>query len=340
MTTKLTYATALLGCLTALPSQAHISNVNIGTLGSTPLTRTFSGTGNTWSFGAANALGNSHVAIKFSTFSLLQPSDVRIDLNEISRTTANPVNPAFSFYAGSLPNLAHDDAFVDPLHPLDDITALPVMSEKDHAPGDPNIAHFIAQYNQYGQIVTDTVGNALVVENPVWNTPNPNGANLGGLTPAQWYAANYTPHNGYRDTLNFSGAGGTSIDPNTQTLITGAYNGQFDAFGSWSMANDSNIWSSLAYISSASHTACSGPNCAMTTVNGYSNPGHFSSNNTNTESMLLHLAAGTYTIIAGTEQGSGSGYTQLSVTAVPLPGGIWLMGSVLMGYLGMRPRKA
>ena len=98
----------------------------------------------------------------------------------------------------------------------------------------------------------------------------------------------YTPHDGYRDTVN-----------NT-------YFGQFDAFANWSMANASGDWSQIDYISSVSNTPCSGTSCGTTTTGGFSNPGHVAGYNGSSETLTLALAAGDYTIAVGGESGNSA----------------------------------
>lgn len=340
----LSAAIASSGFMFAAPSQAHITNTDMGTLGATPLIGSATIIGSSWATGKRDTLGDSHAAIRFFKFNLSQATTLQISLNESVRSLPDrPLNPAFSVYLGALPNQAHDDALLDEQNPMDN-DFLPAMSATDHAPGDPNIRRYIPQgYDESGAALVDANYNVLVTENPIWNTPNPNGIDLGGLTPAQWYAANYTPHNGYRDTLNYTATGGLVLDPTTNTLQYGdagylnGYLGQFDAFGSWSMANESGEWSKIEYISSANSTPCAGPNCETTSTGGYVNPGHFlSAIDATVESMILRLAAGTYTVIAGSELGGGGGSAQLTLTAVPLPASFWLMGSMLWGFGGMK----
>jgi len=98
----------------------------------------------------------------------------------------------------------------------------------------------------------------------------------------------YSPHDGYRDTVN-----------NT-------YFGQFDAFANWSMANAAGDWSQVNYVSSVSNTPCSGTSCGTTTTGGYPNPGHVAGNNGSVETLSLTLAAGDYTIAIGGESGNSA----------------------------------
>ncbi|HTN78312.1 MAG TPA: hypothetical protein VMK16_01465, partial [Acidimicrobiales bacterium] len=98
----------------------------------------------------------------------------------------------------------------------------------------------------------------------------------------------YSPHDGYRDTVNNS------------------YFGQFDAFANWSMANASGNWSQVSYVSSVSTTPCSGASCGTTTTAGYANAGHVAGNNGSSETLTLTLAAGDYTIAVGGESGNSA----------------------------------
>lgn len=65
---------------------------------------------------------------------------------------------------------------------------------------------------------------------------------------------------------------------------------------------------------------------------------------TATATLTRYLAAGDYTLILGGYNGTSPGgnlaYTATIYAApVPLPAGIWLFGSALMGYLGLQKRK-
>ena len=55
-----------------------------------------------------------------------------------------------------------------------------------------------------------------------------------------------------------------------------------------------------------------------------------------------HAAAGVDTIALG-GNGVGSGINvvgyELNISAVPVPGAVWLFGSALMGFLGLQKRK-
>ena len=185
----------LLCCLSPL-AEAHVSNIEFPAGGSVD-NGSFYRDG--WIAGTNPTLGDSHHVAEgnFFVFRLQQPSFVDIGFAHISGAGGEAVNdpafgldPAFSLYAGLLPDLAHDDTDYDPLF----------GRGVDQAPGDPYLSKYLA----------DGV------------TPNP------AFTPevAAWYAANYTPHNGYRDTLNYSATAGQY------------YEGQFDALGDWSMANE------------------------------------------------------------------------------------------------------
>lgn len=302
-----------------------------------------------WAFGAGSGLGDSHQvagSTGFFKFNLSQAATVRIDFE----TTSEYMNPAFSVYSGLLPNGSHDyDTHDDNTPKQTQIIGgkLIVMSKaslKDMAPNDPQIRRYIL--NPGGPVV-DANNFLNLIENPIWNVPN---ANLGGLTPAQWYAANYTPHNGYRDTLNFTAQGGLVFNPawgwkpGNYDELWGPYDGfigQFDPFGDWSMANGSGEWSKISYVSSVSDVACQGPNCLSTTTGGFVNPGHFAGNNGLSEVLTLTLAAGDYTIAVDGEfcrieaddcQISGL-EGMVSIQVVPIPAASWLFASGLLALI-------
>ena len=154
----------------------------------------------------------------------------------------------------------------------------------------------------------------------------------------------YFAHDGYRDTVN------------------NAYYGQFDAFANWSMANAGGQWSQINYIASASQTGVTvfDPNTnGNKTFGGNGLAGGI-------ESLALTLAAGDYSIWVGAESGTCSasgggglcigvnGATNQAVSAarlyattsvniapstVPVPGAVWLFGSALSGFVGIKRRK-
>lgn len=226
-----------------------------------------------WYDGTEPTLSDSHSVTVYAeqfVFHLDVPSTVTITFTADAASGAT-LNPAFSVYQGRLPEAAHDDQAPDKINPTDQ-RFNPITSELDQAPGDPHIWEYLED----------------------WVTPNP------AFTQdiADWYAANYVPHNGYRDTLNYTNF--------TAKEEASGYFGQFDAFGGWSMSNPAGDWGRIEYISSASATACSGPNCETTTTGGFVNPGHFAGNNGNIETLSLKLAAGDYSIWAGGESGNSA----------------------------------
>lgn len=340
----------LLVLLEVQPAHAHVGYNDLGILSnigdSGTLTKTsFSSYG--WVAGADNDLGDSHQVARASgyfKFNLTQALTVNISVTAASVR----MDPAFSVYAGLLPDGAHDYDAHDPLSLYGG--SLYQASTHDKHPNDPQISHYIpAAYDESGFPAVDPVsGYPILSENPIWNTVDPNGIDLGGLTPAQWYEQNYQPHNGYRDTLNYTSVGGMKFDSESGGWVPANYDslngplegfsGQFDPFGDWSMANGSGEWSKIYYISSASNTACAGPYCATTTTGGYINPGHFAGNTGLTESLILTLAAGNYTLAVDGEACNvdtsactgGFRTASVSITAVPLPGAVWLMFSGLL----------
>jgi len=225
-----------------------------------------------WYDGAEPGLSDSHsvtVNAEQFVFHLEMPSSVTITVTADNSLPNATLNPAFSVYKGILPDKAHDDQKPDEINPILPPFYVPIASEKDQAPGDPHVWKYLED----------------------GRTPNP------AFTPdiAAWYAQNYVAHNGYRDTLNFTTAGEAT-----------GYFGQFDAFGSWSMANPDGDWGKIEYISSVSNTPCNGPNCETTHSGGFDNPVHFTGNNGNQETMTLKLAAGDYSIWAGGESGNSA----------------------------------
>jgi len=307
-----------------------------------------------WYDGTQPQLSDSHtVTTNAEAFTFHLAAEALVTITDTAYgTNATRLNPALSVYSGLLPPLSHDGQAPDESNPVNPDTFWSAMSSTDHAPGDPNIAHYI----------DDGAGN--LVANPAWTQVF---AGSGGLTAEQWYAANYLPHNGFRDTLNGTQTGGIDTDPASANYgnLLNPYLGQFDAFGNWSMSNANGDWSQINYISSVSTTACSGPNCATTTTGGFENAGHFDGNNGSVESLTLHLAAGDYTIWAGGESGdsldgigggcvpvnggqvagcnAGAGNFRASISlqinAVPIPAAVWLFGSALAGLFSFRRRS-
>lgn len=312
-----------------------------------------------WYDGTQPQLSDSHtVTFNAEAFTFHLDTEANVTITDTAYgTNADKLNPAFSVYSGKLPDFSHDQAAPDSANPvdLDSPLFLSMMSSTDHAPGDPNIPHYI-----------DNGTGTAIVENPAWTQTFPGS---GGLTAEQWYAANYTPHNGYRDTLNGTQTGGIDTDPKSGNYgsLLNPYLGQFDAFGNWSMNNADGVWGQIDYISSVSTTPCNGPNCTSTTSGGFINPGHVAGNNGSVETLILHLAAGDYSIWAGGESGDstdgqGSGCVgvngglnagcnagagtfraavSLQIAAVPLPAAVWLFASALagMGIIGRRKKS-
>lgn len=340
------------------PAHAHISYGDLGTLSNLGETASvtkgvFSRYG--WAVGADADLGDSHKvggAGGYFKFSLTQDATVQISVSAAAAT----MNPALSVYAGQLPSASHDQDSGDTTASyqfFDNGALLYKASDRDRAPNDPQISRYIPTgFNPDGPIL-DANGFPVLVENPAWNTPD---ATLGGLSPSEWYAANYIPHNGYRDTLNFTTQGGLRFDaafgwvPNNFDPVNGpteGFTGQFDPFGDWSMSNGDGEWSKVSYISSASQTACEGPNCLSTTSGGFLNSGHVEGNNGSVESVFLRLAAGNYMIAADGEACTDTSTAcrapfqtaTVSVSVVPLPAAAWLFGSALAGLAGLARQR-
>lgn len=137
----------------------------------------------------------------------------------------------------------------------------------------------------------------------------------------------YLKHSGYRDTVN-----------NT-------YEGQFDAFGSWSMGNALDQHSTVEYVLAVSGTSDSDPGRGLTWGG---NGNHNTIVGTGESLLQYYLPAGTYSIAAGgegcndsTSACRGPFYSatfSLHVQPVPLPAAFWLMGSAL-GSLGLVARR-
>ena len=137
----------------------------------------------------------------------------------------------------------------------------------------------------------------------------------------------YLKHSGYRDTVN-----------NT-------YEGQFDAFGSWSLANDATQHATVQYVTAVSGTSDSDPSRGLTWGG---NGNHDTAVGTGESLLQYYLPAGTYSVAIGGERCNdgtaactGAGYSatfSLNVQPVPLPAAFWLMGSAL-GSLGLMARR-
>jgi len=165
------------------------------------------------------ALSDSHKVhdATLFTFFLRERAFVSIKVTPAARDAGMPWDPAFSLYRGIMPLQAHDDVSFDPLNPVSEDTFLPVSSPIDKAPGDPTIA----------QLIVVDAGTGEIGNNSAWTA-----------SVASQYASLYSPHNGYRDTLNYTTTGGLLPpgDPNAAYPVH-PYDGQFDALGDWSMAN-------------------------------------------------------------------------------------------------------
>lgn len=139
----------------------------------------------------------------------------------------------------------------------------------------------------------------------------------------------YLKHSGYRDTANI------------------VYEGQFDAFGDWSMANFAEQWVKLQYVIAVSGTSDSDPGRGL--IWG-GNGNHDTAEGTGEILSNYFLSPGTYSIAAGGERCNTdasscispfySGTMSLSVQPVPLPAAVWLFGSALAGFGFIRARQA
>ena len=137
----------------------------------------------------------------------------------------------------------------------------------------------------------------------------------------------YLKHSGYRDT------------------VTNTYEGQFDAFGSWSLANDATQHATVQYVTAVSGTSDSDPSRGLTWGG---NGNHDTAVGTGESLLQYYLQAGTYSVAIGGERcndGTAAcqspGYSatfSLNVQPIPLPAAFWLMGSAL-GSLGLMARR-
>ncbi|MCP9475506.1 MAG: hypothetical protein NNA19_09720 [Nitrospira sp.] len=128
----------------------------------------------------------------------------------------------------------------------------------------------------------------------------------------------YLRHSGYRDTVN-------------QT-----YEGQFDAFGDWSMANDGGQHVKVEYVIAVAGTSDSDPVRGLTWGG---NGNHDTAVGTGESLLQYYLPPGTYSVAIGGERCNdgtsactGSFYSatfSLRVEPVPIPAASWLMGSAL-----------
>jgi len=329
---KKTIAVATILLATATTAKAHVSFVNLGTYGgvggsiTSPEGTAFKRYG--WSDAADANLGDSHqigpASAKWYRFTLTQ--DATVDISFIQTTVG--LDPAFSLYRGAFNLNAHDETATDPLNPVDAFFHA-TYSETDRRPDDPLIAHY----------VWDDATHSVLSVNSAWTQTF---AGSGGLTAEQWYAANYTPHNGYRDTLNGTLAGGIDTDPGPPNYgnLLHPYVGQFDPFGSWSMADTAEQESSVQYVTSVSGTSDS---FGDQTWGGNGN--HNTAIGTGETLLGYLLTAGTYTIAASGEACTSctstnfKGTMSLTVHPVPLPAAFWLMLSAL-GSLGLLRRKS
>ena len=320
----------------AQSAHAHVSYNNIPLDGSSigSYTNTLASyKADGWIAGTTPELGNSHLIGGLSArwFKLTLTHSALVDMSFIQNTKG--LDPAFTVYKGAFPLQAHDDTEVDPLNPVDETTFFAAISPTDHAPGDPNIPHYLPNSDA-----------SALVANPAW-TQTFSGS--GGLTAEQWYTANYTPHNGYRDTLNGTLNGGIDTNPASSNFggLLNPYVGQFDAFGNWSMANQAGQASTVQYLTSVSGTSESNPGLGK---NWGGNGNHDTAVGTGESLLGYFMAAGVYTIAASGEACNNtttacvspnySATFSLSVHPVPLPAAVWLFGSAL-GGLGLMRRK-
>ncbi|PPD35659.1 MAG: hypothetical protein CTY19_00995 [Methylomonas sp.] len=102
--------------------------------------------------------------------------------------------------------------------------------------------------------------------------------------------------------------------------------GQFNAFGNWSMANDDEAWAEIVYITHKNDFSASSVGSVEALTNYF-------------------LQAGSYTVAAAGATSSGpsallQGTIAFSASPVPVPGAVWLFGSAIAGLIGFGKRKS
>lgn len=344
----------LLALNLSVPADAHVAYADLTHVGSA---EGFGFVRNGWISGTRAILGDSHDlnSSNFFKFTLTQPSLVNLSFGQINTAggaivTNGILDPAFSLYSGLLPSEAHDDSGYDPLG-----TGGRSMSPTDAVPGDPGIGQYKWQTNTFSFVANPdwTVSFSTLAANPAYSghaAVQALAVSHPSETPAQWYAAAYVPHGGFRDLLNYTDTGGLQ----SSGYPANPYAGQFDALSSWSMANDSAIigdpvadvlalgdWDKIIYLTHVNEhvTTLDAAGDAVGTIND------------TPESLVnYYLPAGSYTIAASGASclnsgdvlcvsGGLGGRMTFSATPVPVPAAIWLFLSALGGVLGWGSRR-
>jgi hypothetical protein len=154
-----------------------------------------------------------------------------------------------------------------------------------------------------------------------------------GLNPAFSLYSGLLPDEAHDDTtfdpLNALDSNFDPIPHPTDSAYWNSSNireGQFNALGSWSMANDSDEWAEIQYITHMNSNSLSSVGAS--------------------EVLNYVLQAGSYTIAAAGASSSSvnallSGTLSFSAVpvAVPLPSAVWLMGSAVAGFGAMGGRR-
>lgn len=132
----------------------------------------------------------------------------------------------------------------------------------------------------------------------------------------------------------------------------GTYVGQFNALANWGQSNVSGNWGNVAFIAGVNANAN-----AEVAANG------FSANAEDTlETLVITLTAGNYTIAASGALGAIANaalgtlgavdsfglsnmhgrleFSAAAASPVPVPGAVWLFGTVLAGFVGLNRRKS
>lgn len=126
----------------------------------------------------------------------------------------------------------------------------------------------------------------------------------------------------YKGLVPASAYEGANIDGEPVWPVADGNNGLFNAVGDTTMGNNSGVVNTIEFI---------------TAVNDYGLGA--------TESLSdFFLLAGVYSLVVGGAAADGVGagaygvIASLSVQPVPVPAAVWLMGSALVGLIGMRKR--
>jgi hypothetical protein len=159
-----------------------------------------------------------------------------------------------------------------------------------------------------------------------------NATNSGGLNPAFSLYQGLLPNESHDDTptdpLNAVDGDFEPVQHPTDSAYWDSNNvreGQFNALGTWSMANDEGEWAEITYITHVNANSAAGPGASETLLNYLLAPGSYTV-----------AAAGASTAAVSANR---SGTVSFSATPVPVPAAVWLMGSALAGLGAFRRRS-